>query len=255
MRPTNGVMRKFELKVWMGSSAPSTSTSAARDADLLLGLAERGREQRGVGLGRVAPAGKRDLAGVVRQRRAARRVEQVQLAVALEERDQHRRGDARSGASASAARRGERGAERGEHVPGSSARIPRRFASLGSPCYVPAHALRVVRYHEIALKGGNRQRFVQRLISNLRDATVGLGVRARREPAGSHRAAARAPMRRSTRVCERVAHTFGVANYSVGVEVPVDLDAIRAAVARVRAPPSRSRPSRCGRGAPTSRFR
>ena len=35
----------------------------------------------------------------------------------------------------------------------------------------------MVRYHEIALKGGNRQRFVQRLIANLRDATTGLGVR------------------------------------------------------------------------------
>jgi adenylyl- and sulfurtransferase ThiI len=44
----------------------------------------------------------------------------------------------------------------------------------------------VVRYHEIALKGGNRQRFVQRLIDNLRDATTGLGVRSADScPAGS----------------------------------------------------------------------
>jgi len=66
----------------------------------------------------------------------------------------------------------------------------------------------VVRYHEIALKGGNRQRFVQRLIANLRAATTGLGVRS----------------------AERVAHTFGVANYSAGVELPADLEAMRAAV-------------------------
>jgi thiamine biosynthesis protein ThiI len=31
-------------------------------------------------------------------------------------------------------------------------------------------------------------------------------------------------------VCERVASTFGVANYSAGVELPVDLDVIRDAV-------------------------
>ncbi len=34
----------------------------------------------------------------------------------------------------------------------------------------------VVRYHEIALKGGNRHRFVARLVSNLREMTAGLGV-------------------------------------------------------------------------------
>jgi len=34
----------------------------------------------------------------------------------------------------------------------------------------------------------------------------------------------------TTVVCERVATTFGVANYSVGVEMPIDLEAIRAAV-------------------------
>lgn len=87
----------------------------------------------------------------------------------------------------------------------------------------------VVRYHEIALKGGNRQRFVQRLIVNLRDATTGLGVRSAESLPGRVvlRLTAEAPI---AAVCERVAHTFGVANYSAGVELPVDLDAIRAAV-------------------------
>ncbi|MCC6766928.1 MAG: tRNA 4-thiouridine(8) synthase ThiI [Deltaproteobacteria bacterium] len=87
----------------------------------------------------------------------------------------------------------------------------------------------VVRYHEIALKGGNRQRFVQRLIANLRDATTGLGVRSADSLPGRIvlRLAPEAPV---DLVCERVAHTFGVANYSAGVEIPAGLDAIRAAV-------------------------
>jgi thiamine biosynthesis protein ThiI len=87
----------------------------------------------------------------------------------------------------------------------------------------------VVRYHEIALKGGNRQRFVQRLITNLRDATTGLDVRSADSLPGRivMRLAADAPI---DVICERVAHTFGVANYSAGVELPVDMDAIRAAV-------------------------
>ncbi len=87
----------------------------------------------------------------------------------------------------------------------------------------------VVRYHEIALKGGNRQRFVQRLITNLRDATTGLGVRKTDSLPGRivMQLGADAPV---DVVCERVAHTFGVANYSAGVELAPDRDAIRAAV-------------------------
>jgi thiamine biosynthesis protein ThiI len=99
----------------------------------------------------------------------------------------------------------------------------------GNPCYVRRMRCVVVRYHEIALKGGNRQRFVQRLISNLRDATTGLGVRATQSLPG------RVVMRLAddadvTAACERVARTFGVANYSVGVEVGADLEAIQRAV-------------------------
>jgi thiamine biosynthesis protein ThiI len=87
----------------------------------------------------------------------------------------------------------------------------------------------VVRYHEIALKGGNRQRFVQRLITNLRDAATGLGIRSADSLPGRIvlRLDADAPVEP---VCDRVAHTFGVANYSAGVELPVDLDRIREAV-------------------------
>src|SRR5262245_30659140 len=83
----------------------------------------------------------------------------------------------------------------------------------GCSWYGPGMACVVVRYHEIALKGGNRQRFVQRLIANLRDATTGLGVR------GADSLQGRIVMRLAPDslvdvVCERVAHTFGVANYS-----------------------------------------
>ena len=100
---------------------------------------------------------------------------------------------------------------------------------LESSCYARRMPCVVVRYHEIALKGGNRQRFVQRLISNLRDATIGLGVRAAQSLPGRIvlRLADDAPI---AAVCERVASTFGVANYSAGVELPVDLDVIRDAV-------------------------
>jgi thiamine biosynthesis protein ThiI len=87
----------------------------------------------------------------------------------------------------------------------------------------------VVRYHEIALKGGNRQRFVQRLINNLRDATTGLGVKNAQSLPG--RIVLRLKDDASLAViCARVADTFGVANYTAGVELPVDLAAIRAAV-------------------------
>jgi thiamine biosynthesis protein ThiI len=95
----------------------------------------------------------------------------------------------------------------------------------------------VVRYHEIALKGGNRQRFVARLVSNLREATAGLGVR------GAQSLPGRIVLWLATDAAEdeirtRIARTFGVANFSIAVETTLDLDAIRdavlAAVARER---------------------
>ncbi len=87
----------------------------------------------------------------------------------------------------------------------------------------------VVRYHEIALKGGNRQRFVARLVSNLRAATAGLGVtRAQSLPGRVILWLARNAA--IDEVCGRVATTFGVANFSYAVETSLDLDDIRAAV-------------------------
>jgi hypothetical protein len=61
-----------------------------REPDLLLGLAQRGREQIVV-LGVTAPAGKRDLAGVTAQVVAASGEHGVQVAALEVQRDQHRR--------------------------------------------------------------------------------------------------------------------------------------------------------------------
>jgi len=90
-----------------------------------------------------------------------------------------------------------------------------------------------VRYHEIALKGANRPRFVARLEDNLRRATRDLGLRRIRRAAGrlvmefeeSRDADASWQMAR-----DRVGWVFGVANFSRSVSVPRDLEALRAAV-------------------------
>ena len=74
--------------VGVGCSAPTSSTARARQADLLLGLAQRGQPQ--VGLVVVlAPAGERDLAGVAAQVVAAAGEDGVQLAAGDVERDEH----------------------------------------------------------------------------------------------------------------------------------------------------------------------
>jgi thiamine biosynthesis protein ThiI len=98
----------------------------------------------------------------------------------------------------------------------------------------------VVRYHEIALKGGNRQRFVARLVDNLRAVTAGLGVRSGQSLPGrivlwlADDAAV-------DEIRARVATTFGVANFSCAVETSCDLETIRAAVlAEAAARPSAS---------------
>jgi tRNA uracil 4-sulfurtransferase len=87
----------------------------------------------------------------------------------------------------------------------------------------------VVRYHEIALKGGNRQRFVARLVANLREMTAGLGVRDAQSLPGRivlwlARDAALDEIR------ARVASTFGVANFSIATETRPALDALCDAV-------------------------
>jgi len=93
----------------------------------------------------------------------------------------------------------------------------------------------VVRYHEIALKGGNRHRFVSRLVSNLRAATMGLGVtRAQSLPGRIVLWLANGAALEE--ICARTAMTFGIANFSCGVSTRLDLDAVcEAAVAAATA--------------------
>ena len=92
----------------------------------------------------------------------------------------------------------------------------------------------VVRYHEIALKGGNRPRFVARLVSNLRAATAGLGVTHAQSLPGRI-VLSLADGADVDEIRARVATTFGVANFSCGVATARDVGAITdAAVAAAR---------------------
>ena len=87
----------------------------------------------------------------------------------------------------------------------------------------------LVRYYEIALKGNNRRTFTRRLASNLervlgdlcdgpvRSVPGLLSVRLRDGQAWPE-------------VSSRVARLYGVANYSLSVGVPADLEAVRAAI-------------------------
>jgi thiamine biosynthesis protein ThiI len=87
----------------------------------------------------------------------------------------------------------------------------------------------VIRYHEIALKRGNRHRFVARLIANLRAATAGLGVRQAQSLPG------RVVLWLSAdadweAIRSRVGATFGVANFSLAHQTALDVTAIETAV-------------------------
>src|SRR3989338_3436214 len=87
----------------------------------------------------------------------------------------------------------------------------------------------LVRYHEVALKKGNRPYFVELLKRNLVSAVKGLGL----EEAKS--LPARLLLRFSAggnaeEIRRRVEGVFGVANFSFAERVPRDLDAIQARV-------------------------
>jgi len=78
----------------------------------------------------------------------------------------------------------------------------------------------VLRYHEIALKGGNRPFFVRRLVQNVERAVAGL-------PVGSvQRASARLLValhdaRAWPEARERLARVFGLANFALAHELPL----------------------------------
>lgn len=84
----------------------------------------------------------------------------------------------------------------------------------------------IVRYHEIALKGGNRAFFVEKLVDNLRRACADLGgVRVR--PLAGRIALEAEPGVPEPELLERVSTVFGVANFSLVSEAPLDFAALR----------------------------
>lgn len=91
-------------------------------------------------------------------------------------------------------------------------------------------AVVVVRYHEIALKKGNRGRFVRVLENNLKRALRGTGA------AGVRRGPSRiliplATVEHWPEIRERLRRVFGVANFLLSREVPSDLDAMARRIA------------------------
>jgi thiamine biosynthesis protein ThiI len=89
----------------------------------------------------------------------------------------------------------------------------------------------VVHYHELALKGRNRPRFLARLVANLRRATKGLGVAAIRALPGRV-VVDLADGADGEAVARRVAEVFGVANYSLCRRESTALETLKTAVAR-----------------------
>ncbi|MFQ5912736.1 MAG: tRNA uracil 4-sulfurtransferase ThiI [Nitrospinota bacterium] len=89
----------------------------------------------------------------------------------------------------------------------------------------------VVHYHEIALKKGNRPFYIESLARNLRRATSDLDVRLVRKVSG------RIVLELGDEdawdaVRERLAQTFGIANFSLGERVALDLERIQERVGR-----------------------
>jgi tRNA uracil 4-sulfurtransferase len=87
----------------------------------------------------------------------------------------------------------------------------------------------VVHYQEIALKGKNRPWFMARLVRNLRRAVSDLDVTAVRALMGRIELVL-GPAASPGEVGERIARTFGVANFSPAGRARLDLDEIAAAI-------------------------
>jgi thiamine biosynthesis protein ThiI len=93
----------------------------------------------------------------------------------------------------------------------------------------------LARYHEIALKGGNRPFFVDKLVQNLRRACADLGAVKVRALQG-RLSVVLPPEVPWEAARERLASVFGVANFARVYEAPRDVDALaHAAVEAVRA--------------------
>ncbi|HET9575180.1 MAG TPA: hypothetical protein VFP04_02195, partial [Nitrospira sp.] len=80
----------------------------------------------------------------------------------------------------------------------------------------------IVHYHELALKGRNRNFFEQRLVHNIQTALKDLG--AKRIESLRSRIRIVIPERISDQaVIDRLTRVFGVANFSLAHAVPLDL--------------------------------
>jgi len=84
----------------------------------------------------------------------------------------------------------------------------------------------VVRYHEIALKGGNRPFFVDRLLQNLRRAFADAGTVTVRSADSRVSLDLPDPLPWDS-ARERLERVFGIANFSPAVVLPRELDAVK----------------------------
>jgi thiamine biosynthesis protein ThiI len=88
----------------------------------------------------------------------------------------------------------------------------------------------VVHYQEIALKGRNRPWFIGRLVRNIRTATSDLDVTAVVPKMGRIEVTLGSSPSAWEPVADRLRHVFGIANFSRAALVPLDIDAIAAAI-------------------------
>ncbi|MFQ5860898.1 MAG: tRNA uracil 4-sulfurtransferase ThiI [Dehalococcoidia bacterium] len=89
----------------------------------------------------------------------------------------------------------------------------------------------VTLFHEIALKGRNRSRFVKQALHNLEQALAGTGVTRRRQDS-AYTVLRLSPEADWELVQERLGQTFGVDKFALGTRVPTKLEAMQEAIAR-----------------------
>jgi len=80
----------------------------------------------------------------------------------------------------------------------------------------------IVHYHELALKGRNRDSFERQLVRNIQLAVKGLGLK-RVETLRSRIRIVLPPDSPDTLVKERLSRVFGIANFSIARAIPLDL--------------------------------
>lgn len=108
---------------------------------------------------------------------------------------------------------------------------------LEARCEFPMRYL-IGRYHEIALKGRNQWRFVDQLRHNLRAVFADVGIGKMRGE-GPRVIAEIAEGVADATVIERASLVFGLQNFSLSYQVPLELEAIkREAIARAREHPA-----------------